>query len=119
MEKLKVLLVPYNEEPRVVEIDDHLEAKQKLVGGLIACIHVEDDPTGESGAGVDVWHNEEFLFEFPDQPNRHVIYAGEGPSVERMIRVHGPFFVARNDDAGDMLGLTDADVAKYSRIYRL
>jgi len=112
-DKLRVLLVPYNEEPRVVEIEHKLEEMQRLVGGLIEAIHVKHDE-GTNHSGVDVWCNEEGLFQYHDQPNRMVFHAG-GPAVY----IHGPFFVARVDEEGDTLSLTDADIKRYSQLYRL
>ena len=113
-EKLRVLLIPYNKEPEVIEIDNKLEAMQALVGGLIQAVHVESD--GDDGAGVDVWCNEEFLMLYPEQRNRMVITAGE---IGYPLWIHGPFYVARTDDDGNTLSLTDADIKKYSQVYRL
>jgi len=106
VEKLRILLVPYNKEPEVVEIEHKLENVQALVGGMLEVVPVGD--------GVDVWCNEEFLMLYEAQPNRVVQHVGGYP-----VQIHGPFFVARTNDDGDTVSLTDTDVAKYSRVYRL
>ena len=41
--KLKVIFKEVGKDPVVMEIDDTLEAKQKLVGGLIEIVHYKDD----------------------------------------------------------------------------
>ena len=49
--KIRVLIVEPRKEPYVKEIEDTLEEKQKIVGGLIDFIELEDD--------VDLIFNEE------------------------------------------------------------
>ena len=41
--KLKVIYKKVNQSPKVIEINNTLEAKQKLVGGLIEVIPYKDD----------------------------------------------------------------------------
>lgn len=43
VEKLKILFKEVGKRPKVMEIDDTLEAKQKLVGGLIEVVHYKDN----------------------------------------------------------------------------
>lgn len=43
MEKLKIVFKAVGEEPKIMEIDNTLEAKQKLVGGLIEVVPYKND----------------------------------------------------------------------------
>lgn len=43
IERLKILFKEVGKRPKVMEIDDTLEAKQKLVGGLIEVVHYKDN----------------------------------------------------------------------------
>lgn len=49
--KLKIVYLKVNEEPKIIEIEDTLEAKQKLVGGLIEIVPFR--------RGIDLICNEE------------------------------------------------------------
>ena len=42
-ETLKIVLKKPNEEPEVIDIKNTLEAKQKLVGGLIELVYLDED----------------------------------------------------------------------------
>ena len=59
MEKkmIKVLVKEPNKEPYTTEIEDELEPKQAIVGGLIECIEFPDL------RGVDIYVNEEGLLD--------------------------------------------------------
>lgn len=43
IEKIRIVLKKVGEEPKVMNIEDTLEAKQKLVNGLIEVVPVTDD----------------------------------------------------------------------------
>jgi len=94
---IKVIICKVGEQPEVTEIESGLDAMQAIVGGLIECVAITRDADG----GVDLWCNEEGLFTC--QPNRLV---GQTP-------IHGDFFLARHNNEGDTLGLTEADIAKW------
>ncbi len=99
---IKVLHVRVGARPAVVEISHELREMQRLVGGYVDCIGMSD--------GVDVWCNDEALLTNEPQPNRTV------PGMAEPI--YGDFFLARHDGNGNMVSLTEADIATYSAALR-
>ena len=75
---------------------------QKLVGGLIELVRLQD--------GVDLWINEEGLLNGLAE-NRWVEELGHP--------VGGDFFLARSDRHGNTVGLTDHDIKRYVQIFKL
>lgn len=91
MNKLKVLLKKIGRTPEVVEIDDTLEAKQKLVGGLIEVVPYDD---------FDIVCNEEgkLLGLYPN-------------AIFDYDMINGNFFIVGEDyDKGEFKSLTDEDI---------
>ncbi len=91
MKKLKVLLKKVGRESEVIEIDDTLEAKQKLVGGLIEVV-----PCGK----YDLVCNEEgkLLGLYPNCVINHDMICGN-------------FFLANTDyEKGEFKSLTDEEI---------
>jgi hypothetical protein len=119
---IKVLVCRIGQAPVVEEIDSGLEAMQKIVGGYIENLRLED--------GVDLWCNEEGSF---TQKVNRVIPARApelppGYTVDDIIktdpnladpgemgvhRIHGDFFIARTDEEGASVSLTEEDISKY------
>lgn len=104
----------------------HLCAMQKIVGGLIQCVTLDD--------GIDLWCNEEgMLLELPLNrcfaaaprgepgiPVDFVIYASDDlarPHEPGEWRIQGDFFLCRSNRHGELAPPTDADIAKYTRLF--
>ena len=104
---MKVLVVEPNRKPRVAEIEDTLEAKQKVVGGLIemVCppIHPDD---------ACLICNENGKFEC--RPNRPIrLEDGRVYDI-----VFGTFIVCRApEDSEDFASLSDEQISFYSKLY--
>ena len=106
---MKILVVEPNEKPKVVKIEDTLEAKQKIVGGLIEMVF----PPSHSD-DVCLICNEEGKFNgsIPNRPIRL-----EDGSIYDIV--FGTFFLCRApEDSEDFDSLTDDQVDYYSRLYR-
>lgn len=89
MSKIKVVVCRCGQDPVVEEIDDTLEAKQAVVGGLIECIQLDET--------TDLWCNEEGLFTC--QGNRLLVHQG------RHQPINGDFFIAGHDGDGKTIDL--------------
>lgn len=76
-----------------IEVDHSLESMQRLVGGFIECIQLQD--------GIDLWCNEEG--QLLDLPLIQDLVSG------RVIA--GDYFFARHDSEGNTISLTDEDCA--------
>ena len=102
---LKILIVEPGKEPYEAEIRDELEAKQSVVGGLIEPVYFAENDN------VLVYCDEEFLLK-SCEPNRKV---GD-------IIIHGTFMVVGNGEneygEGIEVSLTDAQIEKYSEMFR-
>ena len=97
MEKLKCLLVEPYELPKEIEIDNTLEAKQKLVGGYIEQAFLPKDDS------VVLICNEEGKINGM-KPNRDI-----GHDI-----IFGPFLIVGNDyENGDFKSLTENQILKY------
>ena len=97
MEKIKVLLVKSYELPIEMEIENTLEAKQKLVGGNIECVYPRYD--------------DDVLFICNDEGKIN------GMGLNREIGhdvIYGPFLVVGNDYVNcDFKSLTDKQLLEY------
>ncbi len=95
--KLKCLLVKPYELPKVIEIDNTLEAKQELVGGYIECVYLPNDNN------VVLICNEEGKI--------------NGMKLNRDIGhdiIAGPFLIVGDDyENGDFKSLTEDQILKY------
>lgn len=80
----------------------HLSAMQKIVGGLIDCVSIEE--------GVDLWCNDEFaVLGLPF--NRAIDFA-----LSR-VEICGDFLIARVDEEGDVVSATEDDFARYLELF--
>ena len=102
---LKVLIFECGKEPYVAEIRDELKAKQNVVGGLIEPVYFAEKDN------VLIYCDEEFLLK-SCEPNRKV---GD-------LIIHGTFMVVGNGEneygEGIEVSLTDAQIEKYSEMFR-
>lgn len=96
-EKIKCLLVEPYKLPREIEIDNTLEAEQKIVGGYIECAYLPND------SEVVIICNEEGKI--------------NGMKLNRYIGhdiIAGPFLIVGDDyENGDFKSLTDEQIVKY------
>ncbi len=96
-EKLRCLLVEPYELPKEIEIENTLEAKQKLVGGYIECTYLQNDPD------VVIICNEEGKINGM-KPNRDI-----GHDI-----IFGPFLIVGNDyENGGYKSLTSEQILNY------
>ena len=107
---LKVLLVRVGEEPKVVEIEDTLEAKQKLVGGYIEMC----SPPLHDDSAVIICNEEGKLLGL--KPNAYLVNRdGDVYDV-----VCGDFFIVDAPlDSEDFKSLSDEQIEKYTNMYGL
>ena len=95
--KLRCLLVEPHDLPKEIEIDNTLEAKQKIVGGYIECAYLPNDEE------VVIICNEEGKI--------------NGLKLNRDIGhdiIAGPFLIVGDDyENGDFKSLTDEQIMKY------
>ena len=108
MEKIKVLIVKVGESPQVVEIENTLEAKQKIVGGYIemACPPIHDD------SAVIICNEEGKLMGL--EPNRY-LFNEKGIPYDIVC---GDFIILDAPIGSDEFGgLSDEQIAKYSAFY--
>lgn len=106
---MKILVVDPNKAPRVEEIEDTLEAKQKVVHGLIEMTFPPNHPDD-----VCIICNEEGKFN-GSLPNRPVRL--EDGSVYDII--FDSFLLIRApEDSEDFASVTDEQVEYYTRLYR-
>lgn len=97
--KIRVLIVEPRKELYVKEIEDTLEEKQKIVGGLIDFIELEDD--------VDLIFNEESKI--------------NNLEMNRIIKndiVCGTFIICGQRN-GESISLTDEQIKKYKKYFSL
>ncbi len=116
--KIRVLLVKPMETPRVVEIENTLEAKQEIVGGYIEPFHAWDDK-------AHILCDEDGSYKTPNR----VIFDTDGifdhdycQSSERgwiAEVIHGDFIIlSSNDETGEYESLTDEQIEKYSNLFK-
>lgn len=102
---IKVLMVEPHQEPRMVELDNDLDALQKAVSigadeqGLIELLYLEDN--------VSILCNEEGkLIGF--EPNRRL-----GRDI-----LCGVFYVVAEDEQGNLASLTEEQQDRYAQMFR-
>ena len=100
--KVRVIFVPVDHLPQVVEISDdedkRLADMQRLVGGYIELVRLED--------GLDMWINEEGAI--------HGLPMNEWVSLMDFFGViYGPVFFARSNADGDLVSVSDEDVQAF------
>ena len=95
--RIRCLLVEPHDLPKEIEIDNTLEAKQKIVGGYIECAYLPNDEK------VVIICNEEGKI--------------NGLKLNRDIGhdiIAGPFLIVGDDyENGDFKSLTDEQIMKY------
>jgi hypothetical protein len=103
--KIKVIKVPVDRDPMVVEIQPTLADMSQLVGGYIEIVSVGD--------GLDLCLNEEG--KLLGLPMNFSIFGGQDV-------VAGDCFFLRHDEEGEAASVTDDDIRKlvgHGRIYSL
>lgn len=99
VEKIKILIVEPTLDPYVKEIENTLEKKQKIVGGLIEFVELEDD--------IDLICNEKGkIYNLP---------------MNRIIKndiICGTFIIAGQKN-GETVSLTDSQIRKYKSYFKL
>lgn len=103
--KIKVLALLPLEPPKVMELDNTLEAMQEFVGGNIECLPLYD----LGSEFILVCNDEGKLLELP--PNR-MLWGGAD-------YLAGPGFIAGTDCEGNMISLTAEEIAYYTEKYRV
>ena len=107
IEKLKILLKRVGRESEFAEVENTLEAKQKLVNGLIEVVPLEQDEDllivcNEEGKLLDL------------QPNAFICYEDGTP----YDYIWGTFFICRApEDSDDFESLTDEQANDYFWMY--
>ena len=123
---LRVLVCRVGQEPVVEEVTPGFQSLQKIVGGYLEYICIEE--------GIDLWCNEEGRI--MDLPlNRR--FRARAPSVDPGVSVtkmdenladpgqwgyheiHGDFFVASSDAEGSTTSLTEDDIRRFSKLFGL
>lgn len=101
MSKIKGLLVKPNEIPEEIEIENTLEAKQKIVGGYIEQAYLPNDDS------VVLICNEEG--KISGMPlNRYI-----GHDI-----IAGPFLIVGDDyENGEYISLTEQQIKKYKEVF--
>lgn len=106
--KRKVLLVEPQKRPRVVEIDDTLDALQELVGGYIESIYPFEDE-------VALVCNEEGKLR--GLPYNRALYDEDGDMYELIA---GNFFIiGAPEDAEDFTSLTQEQIEKFTEMFNV
>lgn len=98
--KLSVLLVEPGKYPRMIDIDDSLEAMQETVGGYIECLYLEDDVAlicNEEGKMNGLPLNRAIYFEHETDSNNsssdQKSHTKDNSKKEMIDIIAGPFFV--------------------------
>lgn len=106
--KRKVLLVEPQKRPRVVEIDDTLDALQELVGGYIESIYPFDDE-------VALICNEEGKLR--GLPLNRALYDEDGEMYELIA---GNFFIiGAPEDSDFFTSLTQEQIDKFTKMFSI
>lgn len=99
VEKIKILIVEPTLDPYVQEVENTLEKKQKIVGGLIEFVELEND--------IDLIFNEEGkMYNLP---------------MNRIIKndiICGTFIIAGQKN-GESISLKDEQIKKYKSYFKL
>lgn len=99
MEKIKVLIVDPTIDPYIEEIENTLEKKQKIVGGLIEFVELENN--------IDLICNEEGKI--------------HNLQMNRIIKndvICGTFIITGQEN-GESISLTDEQIRKYKSYFKL
>lgn len=108
MKKIKVLYIEPLEDPRVIEIENTLEAKQELVDGWIEMVC----PYNHKDDAVLICNEEGKI---RNLPWNRALLDDKGDMYDV---VFGAFFVARApEDSDDFDSLTDEQIKKYTDMY--
>jgi hypothetical protein len=104
----KALLIPVEGDASIIDLDANLEgslkALQGAVEGYIECVSLM--------RGVDMWVNEEGKYTHPiNLRATNIAIAAESLFLGDYIS--GPAVVARSDEDGDTVGLTDEDILAF------
>ena len=99
---LKVLIVEPERKPYVKEIGDELKDLQRVVGGRIECVYVDD---------VALVVNEEGKFN--GTPFNRAIYDEDGNAVDYIF---GTFFICGLGD-DDFTDLPDDEIEQFTKLY--
>ena len=105
--KIKVLFLEVQKEPVVLEIDTGLEAMQKLVGGYIECVPLNDH-------GLDLVCNEEGKLKQNPEWNRTLRMQGKIYDI-----ACGNCFVAKFNAEGEAVSLSDKEIAAQTDFWSL
>ena len=131
MTVIRVLVCRVGKRPVVEELvqlrdGGNLKSMQAIVGGLLTCVDLGD--------GLDLWCNDDSLaLGHPlnrvipalapiPPPGFDLIYMGEPETFARPgelgeWRIHGDFFIARQDGDGGVASVTDVDVSEWCRVF--
>lgn len=101
IKKIKVLIKEPDKEPYVKEIEDTLEAKQEIVGGLIELVRI---PCLKN---VDLYVNEEFLIE--QLPGNFWVGEYENCMCGNCL------FIGYDDKEDEYVDLTDKQINKIKK----
>ena len=121
--KIRVLIVRPNQEPEETWIQNELKSLQATVNGKIAFL-----PFDKNNQNVEVMHNSEYLFLAESDENfqfNRFVKSDYHTFENRMalpqgVPVFGTFAITRiNMKTGWQTSLTDKDVKKYKRIFKL
>lgn len=96
MNNIKVIKIPVDSDPMVVDIPNTLEAMQEMVGGFIQIVQLSK--------GLDLCCNEEG--KLLKLPLNVTLFGGKDV-------VAGDCFLLRHDSEGDAISVTKADINKY------
>lgn len=99
---VRALVLPLSRQASVEQIAPDLPTMQKLVGGFLEAIHLDDH--------VVLWLNEEGAL------HRMPVTWPAPPEVAPAFVsgwIQGPAFLTRSDAEGDTVSLTDEDIAKW------
>lgn len=103
---MKIVRVEPGKPAVAAEIDGSLKSMQAVVRGLIEILPMYD------GDVILVCNEEGKLLNLP--PNRPVYLPGEDKPYDV---IYGTFFLCRVNEDGDMLSLSDEEVARYLKKY--
>lgn len=92
MKNLTILKKVEGQEIKKITIENDFRAMQKVVGGILGVMPLKN--------GIDLWYNDEFLFDSDCKEN----------FIVNDILIQGTVLFARHDDEGDTTPLSDADV---------
>lgn len=113
MEKIKVLFVGVGQDPKVMEIENTLEAKQELVGGYIEMVTPVWRDFGETA--VIICNEEGKLLRL--KPNAYLL-TDEVFGIPYDVICGDFLIVDAPEDSEDFGSLSDEQIAKFSEWYK-